>query len=160
MLENDRMETASTEVTSIWRRNDIEKSTWRTHRYFVDFESRIHVEISASNRCHNFHVNSSVKMDVISMKNRWTFHVEFRRRIDGESTKMCPLDVDHFGAAIENTSAPSDCNCYCYGNHKKLARFCMYCEATMKLILLSLHILVVPSNYWNLVSFGIKFNIH
>ena len=48
MLENDRMETASTEVKSIWRRNDIEKSTWRTHRYFVDFESRIHVEISTS----------------------------------------------------------------------------------------------------------------
>ena len=48
MLENDRMEIASTEVTSIWRRNDIEKSTWRTHRYFVDFESRIHVEVSTS----------------------------------------------------------------------------------------------------------------
>ena len=45
MLEVDRMETATTEVTSIWRRNDIENSTWRTHRYFVDFESRIHVEI-------------------------------------------------------------------------------------------------------------------
>ena len=66
MLENDRMETASTEVTSIWRRNDIEKSTWRTHRYFVDFESRIHVKISTSNRCHNFHVNSPFKIDVIS----------------------------------------------------------------------------------------------
>ena len=66
MLENDRMETASTEVTSIWRRNDIEKSTWRTHRYFVDFESRIHVEISTSNRCHNFHMDSSFKIDVIS----------------------------------------------------------------------------------------------
>ena len=43
MLENDGMETASTEVKSIWRRNDIEKSTWRTHRHFVDSESRIHV---------------------------------------------------------------------------------------------------------------------
>ena len=79
MLENDRMETASTEVTSIWRRNDIEKSTWRTHRYFVDFESRIHVEISTSNRCHNFHVDSPFKIDVastnfargISTSNRW-----------------------------------------------------------------------------------------
>ena len=59
------METASTEVTSIWRRNDKEKSTWRTHRYFVDFESRIHVEISKSNRCHNFHVDSPFKIDVI-----------------------------------------------------------------------------------------------
>ena len=66
MLENDRIETASTEVTSIWRRNDIEKSTWRTHRYFVDFESRIHVEISTSNRCHNSHVYSPFKIDIIS----------------------------------------------------------------------------------------------
>ena len=79
MLENDRMETASTEVTSIWRRNDIEKSTWRIHRYFVDFESRSHVEISTSNRCHNFHVDSPFKIDVISTNfprgistsNRW-----------------------------------------------------------------------------------------
>ena len=73
------METASTEVMSIWRRNDIEKSTWRTHRYFVDFEIRIHVEISTSNRCHNFHVDSPFKIDVISTSfprriltsNRW-----------------------------------------------------------------------------------------
>ena len=73
------METASTEVTLISRRNDIEKSTWRTHRYFIDFESQIHVEISTSNRCHNFHVDSPFKIDVIStnflrgisMSNRW-----------------------------------------------------------------------------------------
>ena len=79
MSENDRMETVNTEVTSIWRRNDIEKSTWRTHRYFVNFESRIHVEISTSNRCHNFHVDSPFKIDVISTNfprgistlNRW-----------------------------------------------------------------------------------------
>ena len=44
MLENDRMETAIKAVTSIQRRNDIEKSTWRSHRYFVNFESQIHVE--------------------------------------------------------------------------------------------------------------------
>ena len=60
------METASTEVTSIWRRNDIEKSTWRAHRYFVNFENRIHVEISSSNRCHNSHVDSSFRLDVTS----------------------------------------------------------------------------------------------
>ena len=79
MLENDRMETASTGVTSIWRRNNTEKTTWRTHPYFVDFESRIHVEISTSNRCHNFHVYSPFKIDVISTNfprgistsNRW-----------------------------------------------------------------------------------------
>ena len=45
MLENDTMEKASTEVTSIRHGKDIEKFTWRIHRYFVDFESRIHVEL-------------------------------------------------------------------------------------------------------------------
>ena len=50
MFVNDKMETASTEVTSIRRQNDIEKSTWRSHRYFDYFQSRIHVEISRSNR--------------------------------------------------------------------------------------------------------------
>ena len=52
-----------------------EKSTWRTHRYFVDFESRIHLTFSSSNRYSNF-------------------HVEFRHWIEGESTKMCPLGWD------------------------------------------------------------------
>ena len=79
MLGNDRMETVSTKVTSIRRRNDIEESTWRAHRYFVDFESQIHVEISTLNRCHNFHVDSPFKIDEISTNftrgistlNRW-----------------------------------------------------------------------------------------
>ena len=66
MLENDTMETASKKVTAIRRRSDIEKSTWKTHPYFVDFESRIHVEISTSNLCHNFHVDSLFKIDVVS----------------------------------------------------------------------------------------------
>ena len=87
MLGNNSMETASTKVTSIPRRNNLEKSTWKTHQYYVDFESRIHVEISTSNRCHNFLVDSPFKIDVISTN----FHVEFSRRIDGESTRMCPL---------------------------------------------------------------------
>ena len=60
------METVSTEFTLIRRRNDIEKSTWKTHQYFVDFETRIHVEISTSNRCHNFHLDLPFKMDEIS----------------------------------------------------------------------------------------------
>ena len=73
------METASIEVTPIRRRNNFEKSTWKTHRYFVDFENRIHVQIFTSNRCHNFHVDSPFKIDVISTNfprgistsNRW-----------------------------------------------------------------------------------------
>ena len=79
MLGNDTMETASSEVTSIRRRNDIEKSTRMTHRYFFDFESQIHVEISTSNWCSNFHLDSPFKTDVIltklprgiSTSNRW-----------------------------------------------------------------------------------------
>ena len=39
------METASTTFAPIRRRNDIEKFTWITRRYFVNIKSRIHVEI-------------------------------------------------------------------------------------------------------------------
>ena len=74
MLENDTMETASTEVSSIRRPSDIEKSMWGTQQYFVNFESRIHVQISMSNRSHDFHVDSPFKIDVIST---WNLGVEF-----------------------------------------------------------------------------------
>ena len=58
MLGNNTMETANTEVKSIQRRNNVEKSTWKTHRYFVDFKvestskfpRRIDVIISTSIR--------------------------------------------------------------------------------------------------------------
>ena len=79
MLGSDRMETANTEATSNRRRNDIEKSTWKTHQYFIDFENQVHVEIPTSNRYHNFHVDSPFKIDEISTNfprgistsNRW-----------------------------------------------------------------------------------------
>ena len=76
MLENNTIETASTEVTSIQRRNNVEKSKWKTHRYFVDFESRIHVEISTSNRCHNFHVDSPFKICHFNELSTWNFDIE------------------------------------------------------------------------------------
>ena len=66
MLGNNTMETASTEVMSIRHRNNVEKSMWRTHRYFINFESRIHVEISTLNRYHSLHVDSPFKIYVIS----------------------------------------------------------------------------------------------
>ena len=84
MLENDRMETASTEVTLIWRRNNIEKSTWRTQWYFVDFESWFHVEISTLNRCHNFHVDSPFKINVISTNFPRGISTSNRWRINGD----------------------------------------------------------------------------
>ena len=75
------METTSTEVMSIWHRNDIEKSTWRSHRYFVDFESRIHVELmwiefprgfAVQNEC-NFNELSTWNFDVKLMANGWRY---------------------------------------------------------------------------------------
>ena len=66
MLGNYRMETASTKVKLTRRRNGIEKSTCRTHRYFIDFESRNYVEISTLNRCHNFHMDLSFNIHEIS----------------------------------------------------------------------------------------------
>ena len=50
MLENDRMETASKAVTSIRRRNVIEKSTWTTHRYFVDFENFVDLQVKSTTK--------------------------------------------------------------------------------------------------------------
>ena len=122
MLENDRMETASTEVTSIGRRNDIEKSTWRTHRYFVDFESRIHVEISTSNRCHNFHVDWLFKINVISTNFPRGISTSNRWRIDEDVSN----GMSHFYLLINNLDCifsrmyrrsppPFPCLSYLYG---------------------------------------------
>ena len=79
MLGNDIMEKKSKAVSSICRGNDTEKSMWKTHRYFVDFESRVHVKVSTSNHCHNVHVDLPFKIDEIStnfpggisMSNHW-----------------------------------------------------------------------------------------
>ena len=76
------METASAEVTLIRCRNNMEKSTRKTHRYFVDFESQIHVEIFRSNRYHNFHVDSPFKIDVISTNYPPQISTSNRWRID------------------------------------------------------------------------------
>ena len=62
--------------------SNVEKSTWRSHQYFVDFESGIHVEISTSNRCHNFHMDLPFKIEEISTNfprrvsrsNRWQIY--------------------------------------------------------------------------------------
>ena len=39
MFENNRKETANKAAKSIRHQNETEKSTWITHRYFVDFEN-------------------------------------------------------------------------------------------------------------------------
>ena len=92
MLENDRTETASKAVTSIRRRNDIEKSSWRTHRYFVDFEFE---STSKFPRRSDVIISTWICLSKL-MKSLRTFNVEFRRQIDGESTKMYPLRSEAF----------------------------------------------------------------
>ena len=83
MLENDRKETVSkAAVMLIPHQSNVEKSTWRSHQYFVDFESGIHVEISTSNRCHNFHMDLPFRIEEISTNfprrvsrsNRWQIY--------------------------------------------------------------------------------------
>ena len=93
MLGNDIMETASTEVKSIQRQNDIEKSTWNTHQYFLDFESQIHDEISTSNRCHNFRVDSHFKIDVISTNFHRGILMSNRSRINEDVSIGVSLEV-------------------------------------------------------------------
>ena len=100
------METASTEVTSIWRRNGIENFTWRIHQYFVDFKSRIHVEIFTSNRCHNFHVDSPFKIDLISTNfprgvstsNRWRIDEDVSIGLQDSSTTA--VNIFHLAVNI------------------------------------------------------------
>ena len=42
-----------------------------------------------------------------SMKFRRTFHVEFRRRIDDESTKMCPLGLESICSCDQRLKQPT-----------------------------------------------------
>ena len=87
MLENDRMETGSTEVTSILWRNNTKKPTWKTRPYFVDFKIE-----STSKFPRRIDVIISMWIRLSKLMKFWqTFHLEFWRQIDGESTKMCPL---------------------------------------------------------------------
>ena len=75
MFENDRKETASKAVTSIRHQNNIEKSTWKTHRYVINFESRITLKFP---RRIVITISTWIHLSK-SMKSRRTFHVEFRR---------------------------------------------------------------------------------
>ena len=83
------METANTEVKSIQRRNNVEKSTWKTHRYFVDFKVE---STSKFPRRIDVIISTWIRLSK-SMKFWRTFHVELRRRINGESTRMCSLGL-------------------------------------------------------------------
>ena len=101
MWENDTMDAASTEVMSIRRRNDIENSTWASHRLkFTGFESRIHVDISTLNRFHDFLVDSSFKIHVF-LRN-FPVWISISNRL--ESTEMCPLGYCSEQLVLDNSS--------------------------------------------------------
>ena len=94
MLGNDSMEAASTIVTPIQRRNDIEKSTWRTHRYFHQFLS--------SNPRRNFFVKSmSEFLRGFAFQNWWNIDELSTWKFDVESMKIFPLGkTAHFQILI------------------------------------------------------------
>ena len=60
----------------------IEKYTWRTHRYFVNFESWIDVELFTSNRCHSLHVDLPFLVHEISTDCQCGFSLSNQQRID------------------------------------------------------------------------------
>ena len=64
--------------TSIRRRN----STWKVRRNYIDFERRIHVEIMTSIRRWYFDVDSTFKINEISMSSPRAFFMSFQRQID------------------------------------------------------------------------------
>ena len=75
MLENDRIQTVSTEVTSIRRQNDIEKTTGKT----IHILSILKVESTSKfPRRIDVIISTWIRLSK-SMKSRRTFHVEFRR---------------------------------------------------------------------------------
>ena len=73
------------------RRFDVERTWKNPRRELIDISSILKVE-SKSKFPRRIDVIISTWIRLLkSMSFRRTFHVEFRRRIDGESTRMCPL---------------------------------------------------------------------
>ena len=65
------------------------------------------------------------------MKFRRTFHVKFRRRIDGESTKMCPLRYirSSLSRGHETVTMTMNYCCYCFdGLWKVKAKYIVLCS--------------------------------
>ena len=72
----------------------IEKYTWRTHRYFVNFESWIDVELFTSNRCHSLHVDLPFLVHEISTDCQCGFSLSNQQRMDWKSSILEPLSVE------------------------------------------------------------------
>ena len=76
------------------RRFDVETTQKNPRGKLINISSILKIEFT-SKFPHRIDVIISTWIRLSkSMKSRRTFHVEFRRQIDGESTKMCPLGSD------------------------------------------------------------------
>ena len=87
MLENNRMETVSKPVT----RFDIEATQKNPRGELIDISLILKVKSTSKFPCRIDVIISTWICLSKSMKSQQTFYLEFRRRIDGKSTKMCPL---------------------------------------------------------------------
>ena len=75
-------------------RFDLETKKKNQHRGLIDISSILKVE-SSSKFLRQIDVIISMWIRLSkSMKSQRTFHVEFRRRVDRESTNMCPLGME------------------------------------------------------------------
>ena len=75
-------------------RFDLETKKKNQHRGLIDISSILKVESSSKFlRRIDVIISTWIRLSK-SMKSRRTFHVEFRRRIDRESTNMCPLGME------------------------------------------------------------------
>ena len=87
---------ASFEVTLIRHRNDIEENMWRTHQHLIDSESRINIELSTSNRCHSFQVDSPFIIGEISADFQHGILMSNRQRVD----KDAPIGYNIFQSIL------------------------------------------------------------
>ena len=68
LISSTDLDFSSLKVTSIWHRNNIDKSTWKNCRYFISFDSRTYVKLSTWNQCHLFDVDLPFIITEILMK--------------------------------------------------------------------------------------------
>ena len=93
---------ASLEVPPTGQRSNIGKSMWKTHHFFIDFESRIDVQLFMSNRCHSLQGDWAFIIDGCSV---WNSDVDSmanqRKRVHWEATIKCWLSVHPLLLSLE-----------------------------------------------------------
>ena len=104
ILGNDRMETAIQQS----RQFDVETTLKNPRVELIDILSILKVKTTSKSSRWIDVIISTCNCFSKSMKSRRTFHVEFRRRIDGESTKMCLLGWEKWKEQKEKWSSRSN----------------------------------------------------